>query len=234
MTLKIFFTIFLFSFVSQSFSQYEVLDDNIVTREIPEDWKNSQNYPDFFLFSNNTELFLNIRDVNNEWKTVQLFDHNPNIIKGVSISGAIVFNEKTDAEINLLYLKWDFELHHSWGNGGFGSNEKHIQVIDLDKGNLVFEFTTFYQTNGNESWSDAEGTISRTEYHCEYTVDYEFNNNSISIRSINVSSSNVKSWADNGEELQKTKDEENNDCKPEIVEGTYIYDGNRFILKEKK
>jgi hypothetical protein len=229
MKVKIFFMTLLFGFVLQAFSQYEILDEALITNEVPDEWRSNQNFPEFFLFSNNTELFLSIRDINNEWKTLQLYNHNPNVILEVNISGATVYSNKTDQEINFLYLVWSFELHHSWGNGGFGSNENHIQVIDLDKGKLVFEFTSYYKTSGSESRSDSDITNSGAEYQCEYSIDYEFSGDSIIIQSVNISDSYSNSWKDDGEELTK-KEEDNSDCIPDINEGVYVYDGKAFVM----
>jgi len=227
--LKTLCTIILSSLFFPAFSQYEVISKSLITNEVPEEWSSKQNVSEFFLFTNNTELFLNIRDANNEWKTVQLFDHNPSTILGVTISGATVLSAKTNREINFLYLSWDFELHHSWGDGGFGTKEKYVQVINLDAAELVFEFKPFYQTSGSESVSDS--TNAGREYHCEYTVDYEFSHDSLLIKSINISDAYDHSWEESREEVQKTNGPDNN-CSPELNEGIYVYDGNTFTRKK--
>lgn len=182
-------------------------------------------YPEFYLSSYGKGLFLHIKAEVNDWKTVQLFDHNPSTIKQVTISGSKVYCDNIHQEVRLMFLEWDFELHHSWGAGGYGTVEKHVQVVDFHTAKLAFQFVAFYNSTGSESWADSNGVESGTSYACEYQVNYAIQGDTLSVSSIDVTKAHIESWEGDSEPVISQAES----CKPDIEEGVYIYDGGRYL-----
>lgn len=212
-------------FLSQAVGQEQRLDDAIVTIAVPSEWMDEGSYPEFYLSSYGTGLFLHVKAGVNDWKTLQLFDHNPSTIKQVTITGSKVYCENLHQEVSLMFLEWDFELHHSWGAGGHGTVEKHVQIADLDAAKLVFEFVPFYNSSGSESWVDSNGVESGTSYACEYRVNYALRGDTLLVSSIDVTKAHIESWEGDSEPIIVKAES----CKPALETGVYVYDGRLYV-----
>jgi hypothetical protein len=201
----------------------------MVNNRVPWEWHSEQNFPEFFFFTDGADVFINIRDVNNDWQTTMLMEDEGRFFDTCLVWGASIENKYTQHVIDLLFVHSHFSMMHSYGYGGFSSEWEKVYVIRLDNGKKVLEFTPMKNESGGETEMTSDSTMVGQNYTCAFSTDFYFSHDSLIIDYVDVESMNYTEFVES--EVGSEKRSVNSDCHPELEKGVYIFDGEKYNMR---
>ena len=114
-----------------------------------------------------------------------------------------------EQETQLLVLHWWTSAHHAYGNGGWGSIEEHLQVVDLQSETLVLSEVPNHNSSSSESPVGQEEILET--HACHYQTDYTIEGDLLLVTKVVQRANYHRTERLNSEAVEETTDK---DCRP--------------------